>query len=96
MHKILRFSLYLIILLVYNITTLYTSSVHNHNFTWDYEESCSAYVISISQNSDTFPFSETANVTTPDFSVFDLRNYDTILEIEFLCNILERAPPSII
>jgi hypothetical protein len=96
MQKIIRYSLYLSILLFYNLTTLYTSVVHDHQFSWTEEESCSAYVISISQNSDTFTFSINQLVKTPDVDLLDFQSYDKDLSFEFINIFSERAPPYVI
>ena len=96
MHKIIRFSLYLVVILIYNFTTLYTSSVHNHNFTWTDEESCSAYIISISQNSDTFPFLIYHDIRVPNISYLNINKFETTLDLESFCNKSKRAPPPVI
>ena len=94
MHKFIRYILYINILLLYNITTLYSSSVHNHQFSWTEVETCSAYIISISQKADTFPLLPDRDTCTPNISYLDVTKYNSISDLEFLCNISQRAPPS--
>jgi len=93
MKNLARFSLYIIILLVYNFTALYTGNVHDHEFTWTHEDDCPAYIISTTQNSDTFSFSIDHNLCTyrVDYFCFQTLDFESSLEINE--NILSRAPP---
>jgi len=93
MHKVLRYSIYLIILLFYSVTTLYISVVHNHQFEWTDEESCSAYIISISQNSDTFPFSPDSSIKISNTDFINFQFCNTDLSFDIINIISERAPP---
>jgi len=93
MHKIIRISLYLIILLIYNITTLYTSSVHNHQFSWTDEENCPAYIISTTQISDTFSFSINQTLKTPKVDLLEYQIYDIDFNFNLISIFSKRAPP---
>ena len=93
MQKVIRYSIYLSILLFYNLTTLYTSAVHNHQFNWTDEESCSAYIISISQNSDTFPFNPDSSIKISQTDCINFQNYNTDLSFDIINIFSERAPP---
>ncbi len=96
MHKFICITLYLSILAFYNLTTLYTAVIHNHQFSWTEEESCPAYIISITQNSDTFPFSINHIVKTPNFDLLDFQTHDRDLSFETTNIFSKRAPPDII
>ena len=95
MKKLFRFSIYIFVLLSYNITAIYTSSVHDHQFTWTEEESCAAYIISASQNSDTYPFSINHNLSPSEVNIFNFQSLEFYANVEIKKNILSRAPPSI-
>ena len=93
MQKVLRYTIYLSILLFYNLTTLYSAVTHDHDFTWKYEESCSAYVISISQNSDTYPFSSDYISQFSPTEHINFKNNDINVSFENWNTFSERAPP---
>ena len=95
MQKIFRISLFLSFILVFNITTLYTSVTHNHQFSWVEDESCSAYLISVSQNSDTFSFTVNHPNITSNEKVLDFQKSDLFLNFEYKNILSTRAPPAI-
>ena len=96
MQKIAKYLLYFSIFLFYNLTTLYTTVVHDHEFSWTHEESCPAYIISVSHNSDTFAFNTDSILDFTNSDFLFPQNYDTILEYEIINTFSERAPPSFI
>jgi hypothetical protein len=94
MNKIIKYLIYISILLVYNLTTVYAAVTHNHDFSWKYEESCPAYIISISHFSDTFIFSTDNCLKFPKTDIINFLKYDSDLNFEFISLYSERAPPS--
>lgn len=95
MNKPLRFAIYISILLIYNLTTLYSASVHNHRFSWEDSESCNAYIISISQHSDTYPFAINLITQIPQIDLLNLKSYQDDLSIDIIFNFSNRAPPAL-
>lgn len=96
MQKIIRISLYLSVLAFYNITTLYTAVIHDHKFKWTDDESCPAYIISVSQISDTFSFSVNNTIYTSNEKIIDFQSTETFQHFEFNNSLCTRAPPSFI
>jgi len=94
MSRIIRITLYLSILAFYNLTTLYTAVVHNHQFSWTEDESCPAYIISLTQNSDTFPFSINHNVKASNEEIYNFQSCNIYLNFEINNVFSARAPPS--
>jgi hypothetical protein len=94
MQNIRRFALYISIILFYNFTTLYTGSIHDHQFSWTDEETCLANIISISQLSDTFPFIINQDYKNLNISFLNFTLFDSISELEIIYIYSERAPPS--
>lgn len=95
MQKILRISIYISVIAFYNLTTLYTGVVHNHQFTWTDDESCSAYLISVSQISDTFPFAINQTKNNLDITIIYIQNCEIFSKFEFINIFSTRAPPSL-
>lgn len=93
MQKIIRISIYLSILVFYNLTTLYTAVVHNHQFKWNDDESCSAYLISISQNSDTFTFSVNHTINASSEKIVNFQNSNAFIKFDINNTLSTRAPP---
>ena len=96
MNRIIRITLYLSILAFYNLTTLYTAVVHNHLFSWTEDESCSAYIISLTQNSDTSPFSINHYNKISNEAIYNFQFYNSYLSFEIKNILFARAPPSFI
>lgn len=96
MQKIIRISIYLSVLAFYNLTTLYIGVIHDHKFEWTDDETCSAYLISVSQNSDTFSFTVNYSNITSNEKIFDFQNSDLIPNFEYTNIFTTRAPPDII
>ncbi len=46
------------ILVIYTTLIFYTEIMHHHSFSWIESESCDAYLLSISQNSDNSTFNQ--------------------------------------
>ena len=96
MQKFIRISIYLSVIAFYNLTTLYTAVIHDHKFKWTDDESCSAYLISVSQNSDTFSFSVNHTLNTSNEHILNFQNSDSFQHFEFKNILSTRAPPSFI
>ena len=94
MSRIIRITLYLSILAFYNLTTFYTAVVHNHQFSWTEDDSCSAYIISLTQNSDTFPFSLNHNIKSFNQGIYNFQSCDSYLSFEIKNIFSARAPPA--
>ena len=89
----MRTTLFIGFLLLYNVITIYSSVAHDHQFSWTDEESCSAYITSISHNSDTSPFSENQLIKIPNISLFNIQTYTEQIDFEFTTIFSKRAPP---
>jgi hypothetical protein len=96
MRKIIRTSLYLSILLFYNLTSLYSSVIHDHQFSWIEDESCSSYIISISQNSDTFHFCNNFNFQFSNEKKLNFKKHESGFGIKFKNSLFSRAPPIVV
>jgi len=68
--------------------------IHDHQFSWTEDESCSAYIISVSHNSDTFPFTLKQNIKASDEGIYNFQSCDIYLSFEIKSIFSARAPPS--
>ena len=96
MQKILRISIYISVLAFYNLTTLYTGVIHEHKFSWTDDESCSAYLISVSHNSDTSPFVIFQTKNNLDAEIINFQDRGLLLNFDFINISSTRAPPHFI
>ena len=85
---------YIFVFLFYNLTIFYTAVVHDHQFSWKGDESCNAYIISISQHSDPVELDKGNCFSSLDFEI--VKNPLLVLNynFEYITNISSRAPPA--
>lgn len=96
MQKFEQIFLYFSILIFYNLTTIYTAEVHHHPFSLNDNESCPAYVISIGQFADTFPFSTNCDIKISEEGTYLVQRCEPFINFEFQRNLTTRAPPTYI
>jgi len=93
MQKLLKYILHISVLFFFNVTTLYTGTVHNHQFSWTYQESCPVFILSVTLNSDTYTFDINTNTNPTDEDIFNFQSSNSNLSFEIKNDYLSRAPP---
>jgi hypothetical protein len=84
-----------VVLVFYLFVFLFANILHNHPFTWQETDTCPAYIISTTQNSDTFPLNINDSLNSLDENIFNFQSYNSYLSFEIKNNFLSRAPPSL-